>query len=258
VTGAARDYVKNRIHNDSDSWESSGMNAIPQRCLDCFVREKSLCSSMSDTELSAVSAIGRRRVVPDGHVVTWAGDASSTCANVVSGALKVTASTADGREQIVGLLFPGDFVGQPFTQEASLTVTTLTETDMCTFPRTGFERTLDAHPRMERMLLERTMEALNEARDRMLSLGRKNAQERVAGFLLEVAERAGSTDESGAIHMMIPISRGEMADYLGLTIETVSRQLTKLKTAGIIVFAKGERDCVILDRDWLDAIVNPS
>ena len=57
---------------------------------------------------------------------------------------------------------------------------------------------------------------------------------------------------------MIPISRGEMADYLGLTIETISRQLTRLKSAGVISFAKGERDCTILDRDWLGAIVNPS
>lgn len=233
------------------------MNAIPQRCHDCLVREKALCSSMSDNELAAVSEIGRRRVMPAGEVVTWAGDASSTCANVVSGALKVTASTADGREQIVGLMFPGDFVGELFKEEASLTVTTLTETDLCTFPRSRFERTLDAYPQLERMLLERTMTALNEARDRMLSLGRKNAQERIAGFLLEIADRAGTRDESGGIRFLIPISRGEMADFLGLTIETISRQLTKLKATGIIAFAKGGRECIILDRDWLAAIVNP-
>jgi CRP/FNR family transcriptional regulator len=233
------------------------MNAIPQRCHDCLVREKALCSSKSDTELVAVSDIGRRRVVPAGEVVTWAGDVSSSCANVVSGSLKVTASTADGREQIVGLMFPGDFVGELFTEEASLTVTTLTETDLCSFPRARFERTLDAHPRLERMLLERTMAALNEARERMLSLGRKNAQERIAGFLLEIAERAGTNDQSG-IRFVIPISRGEMADFLGLTIETISRQLTKLKSLEIITFAKGGRECIILDRDWLEAIVNPS
>lgn len=234
------------------------MNAIPQRCHDCLVREKALCSSMTDSELVAVSEIGRRRILPAGEVVTWAGDASTMCANVVSGALKVTASTADGREQIVGLMFPGDFVGQLFTEEASLTVTTLTETDLCSYPRTRFERTLDAHPRLERMLLERTMNALNEARERMLSLGRKNAQERIAGFLLEVANRAGIMEKDGGIRMLLPISRGEMADFLGLTIETISRQLTRLKSSGVIAFAKGGRECVIRDRGWLEAIVNPS
>jgi CRP/FNR family transcriptional regulator len=240
---------------DDRQW---GMTAVTSRCLDCQVRDTALCSSMSDGELSALSAIGRRRVLPVGQVVTWAGDTSTSCANIVRGALKVTASTADGREQIVGLLFPGDFVGQPFAEEASLTVTTLTETDLCVYPRTGFERVLDEHPRMERMLLARTMASLNEAHGRMLALGRKNAQERVAGFLLELAEHTGSRGPDGMLHVQIPISRGEMADFLGLTIETVSRQLTRLRAAGVIAFAHGERDCTICDRAQLDAIVNPT
>jgi CRP/FNR family transcriptional regulator len=213
---------------------------------------------MSDGELSALSAIGRRRVLPVGQVVTWAGDTLTSCANVVSGALKVTASTADGREQIVGLLFPGDFVGQPFAGEAPLTVTTLTETDLCIYPRAGFEQMLDKYPRMERMLLARTMASLNEAHGRMLALGRKNAQERVAGFLLELVEHAGSRGSDGLLHVQIPISRSEMADLLGLTIETVSRQLTRLRAAEVIAFAHGERDCTICDQAQLDAIVNPT
>jgi CRP/FNR family transcriptional regulator len=111
---------------------------------------------------------------------------------------------------------------------------------------------------MERMLLKRTMSSLNDARERMLRLGRQTAQERVAGFVLEVTARAGQTDEHGDLQVVLPISRGEMADFLGLTIETVSRQLTKLKTDGLIAFAKGDRICSILDRKRLEAIVNPS
>ncbi len=234
------------------------VSSVSQRCLDCLVRDKALCASMSDCELAALSALGRRREVTAGQVVTWAGDPNANCANVVSGALKVSASTADGREQIVGLLFPGDFVGQLFTAEASLTVTALTDTDLCTFPRPSFERALETYPQMERMLLERTMASLDEARERMLSLGRKDARERVADFLLELAGRTGVTDEAGRVNVLIPISRGEMAGFLGLTIETVSRHLTRLKTAGIIDFAKGERDCTILNRAALEAIINPA
>ena len=227
-------------------------------CHECLVRDTSLCSSLHDHELIALSAIGRRRTVPAGQVITWAGDVVTTFANVVSGALKVTASTPDGREQIVGLLFPGDFVGQMFTDEASLTVTALTETKMCSFPRAAFERELGSHARMERMLLERTMASLDEARERMLSLGRRNAQERVAGFIGQLAERAGLPRDDGGIHVSIPMSRGEMADLLGLTIETVSRQLTRLKAAGLITFAKGERDCLVLDSRGLDLVANPA
>lgn len=222
-----------------------------------MVRDTALCSSLDDHELLALSAIGRRRTVPPGQVITWAGDVVTTFANVVSGALKVSASTPDGREQIVGLLFPGDFVGQMFTDEASLTITALTESKMCSFPRAAFERELGTHARMERMLLERTMASLDEARERMLSLGRRNAQERVAGFVLQVADRAG-TPRDGAIHVSIPMSRGEMADLLGLTIETVSRQLTRLKAAGLITFAKGERECTVLDLHGLERVANPA
>lgn len=233
------------------------MTEVPQRCLDCLVRDTSLCASMSDCELATLSTFGRRREVGAGQVITWAGDQNSGCANVVSGALKVSASTADGREQIVGLLFPGDFVGQLFVTEASLTVTALTDTDLCTFPRASFEKALHTYPRMERLLLERTMASLDEARERMLALGRKDARERVAGFLLELAERTGLLDPTGHVRVQIPISRGEMAGFLGLTIETVSRHLTRLKTAGIIEFAKGERDCTIVNRRSLEAIANP-
>lgn len=233
------------------------MSVVPHRCLDCLVRDAALCSSMSDDELSAMSEMGRRRVVPAGQVISWAGDVSTTCANVVSGALKVTVSTSDGREQIVGLLFPGDFVGQLFADESSLTVTALTETDLCSFPRASFERLLDAHPRMERLLLQRTLASLNEARERMLSLGRKSAQERVADFVLELARHTGTPGGDAGLHVTIPISRGEMADYLGLTIETVSRQLTRLKTAGILGFSKGDRHCTILDRARLEAMAEP-
>lgn len=227
-------------------------------CHECLVRDTSLCSSLDDHELIALSAIGRRRSVPPGQVITWAGDVVTTFANVVSGALKVTASTPDGREQIVGLLFAGDFVGQMFTDEASLTVTALTETALCSFPRAAFERKLGAQPRMERMLLERTMASLDEARERMLSLGRRNAQERVAGFILQLADRSGSPRDGGGIDVSIPMSRGEVADLLGLTIETVSRQLTRLKAAGLITFAKGERDCIVSDPAGLERIANPA
>lgn len=226
-------------------------------CRECLVRDTSLCSSLTDHELHALSDLGRRRTVPQGQVVTWAGDLVTSFANVVSGALKVAAATADGREQIVGLLFAGDFVGQMFTDEASLTVTALTETSLCSFPRAGFERELDAHSPMERMVLERTVASLNEARERMLSLGRRTAQERVAGFLVQLADRSGTRRDDGATDVSIPMSRSEMADMLGLTIETISRQLTRLKAAGLILVAKGERGCSVPDLRRLRRLANP-
>jgi len=238
--------------------DRTSASCAPTRCLSCKARNSSLCAAMADGELSALHAIGRRRTLPAGQAFNWAGDRNHHCATVVEGMLKVTASTSDGREQIVGLLFPGDFVGELFADDATLTVSALCETDLCTYPRAAFERTLEDHPRMERVLLRRTLLALGDARGRMLALGRRNARERIAGFLLDLVERTGRPAASGGTRIAIPISRGEMADYLGLTIETVSRQLSQLKAAGILAFAKGDRGCTVLREASLRAILNPA
>ena len=237
-----------------ESWGT--MPPSLSRCASCAVRSTALCASMSDEDLVALHAIGRRRTVPAGQMVSWAGDEANVFANIVRGTLKVTATMADGREQIVGLLFPGDSVGQLFSVESDLTVTAIVETDLCSYPRRAFEALLDEFPRLERMLLKRTLASLNEARERMLALGRKTALERVVGFIQSLAERMGQRHGDGTVHVAIPVSRGEMADYLGLTIETVSRQLTRLRTASNIAFAGGNRDCQILDPQQLDDMVN--
>ncbi len=227
------------------------MSTVPDRCLHCTVRDESLCAGLRDHELSALSDIARRRVVAKGQVVVWAGDRSTICANLVSGVLKLATAMPDGREQTVGLLFAGDFVGDPFQEDATLTATALTETDLCVYPRARFEHVLDAHPRLERELLRRTMESLEEARGRMLTLARRNAAEKVAGFLLDIAARVPTQKGlDGAQSFDLPISRGEMAEVLGLTIETVSRQVTALKADGIVSL-HGSRGIAILDRDAL-------
>lgn len=221
---------------------------LPQRCRDCLVRDSSLCASLDDRELASLSDIGRRKTVPKGAVVSWAGDDNAMCANVVSGALKLLKSTSDGREQAVGLLFEGDFVGQPFADSNDLTAIALSDTDLCLYPRSQFERVLADRPKLERALLERTMRSLNEARDRQLTLARKGAKARIAGFLHHLAEGIGRSD------VELPMSRGDIADYLGLTIETVSRQFTDLKASGLIEVERGGRRVRILDRDGLQAL----
>ena len=214
------------------------------------MRDSALCASLADNELTELNAIARHKLLPRGQVFVWEGDSSTVCANIVSGVLKVTSMTADGREQIVGLLYAGDFVGQPFREETALTVTALSDADLCIYPRQGFEKVLDRHSKLERMLLQRTMAALDEARARMLSLGRMSAEERVAGFLLEMASRCGAESADGSFDLLL--TRGQMADVLGLTIETVSRQLTNLKVAGLIGLLAG-RGIMILDHDGLEA-----
>ncbi|MFJ7441730.1 Crp/Fnr family transcriptional regulator [Methylorubrum thiocyanatum] len=223
-------------------------------CESCPVRQRALCSCLADEELAELTGLCQRRRVTAGETVMWAGDESRICANVLSGVLKAAAVTTDGRTQIVGLFYPADFIGEPYAAEVGFTVTALTDADLCTFPRRPFERFLEQHARMENILLQRTLRALNEARARMLTLARFSAGEKVAKLLLEMAVRVGPTDgppdSDGPVTFDLPLTRGHMADVLGMTIETVSRQLTKLKSAEVIVLS-GARTVTIVDSGGL-------
>jgi CRP/FNR family transcriptional regulator len=226
-------------------------------CSDCAVRDRALCSSLDDRELQALNAIGQRRRVRPGDTIAWAGEEAAVCGNLLSGVLKLVAATADGREQIVGLLYPADFFGQPYARQTDFTLVALTDAELCVFPRAVFERVLEDHQRMERLLLQRTFESLNEARGRMLVLARKSAGEKLAGFLIDMADRAGSAGcratPDGPVTFDLPLTRGQISDVLGMTIETVSRQMTKMKDQGIIRLPGG-RAITIADQNALSAL----
>lgn len=226
-------------------------------CADCRVRDTALCNSLSDTELLQLNAISRHVVLESAATLMWAGEDAAICGNVLSGILKMTAVTADGSEQIVGLLYPGDFVGRPHAGESPFSISAVTDSQLCIFPRALFRSMLGDHVAMERLLLDRTMAALDEARSRMLMLARGSAAEKLAGFLVEMADRsvaAGGTDCAGADRidapgttLDLPLSRGQIANILGLTIETVSRQMTQFRASGLIDLPGGRR-VTILDR----------
>lgn len=220
-----------------------------QVCDSCAVRDAALCGSLDDGELAELHRIGRRRRVGRGETIAWAGEESRNCANILSGLFKLSASTADGREQTVGLLYPADFMGRPYAARTDYNVTALSEAEICVFPRSAFEETLERHGSLERELLRRTLTTLDEARARQLMLARQSAEERIARFLLDMAKKMGGSRSTpdGPQTFDLPLSRGAIADVLGLTIETVSRQMTKLKAAGIIALPGG-RAVTILRR----------
>jgi CRP/FNR family transcriptional regulator len=169
--------------------------------------------------------------------------------------LKLSTSTVDGREQIVGVVYPSDFIGRPFGKTTPHSVTALSDAQVCMFTRSAFDDFAGDHPELEHKLLERTLTELDRARNWMLLLGRKSAGERVATFLLEMADRLENNGcEHDFLHgpkFELPLSRQQIADLLGLTIETVSRQLTRLRQAGIIDLPD-RRSVIILDRGAME------
>ena len=187
----------------------------------------------------------------------WEDDDSLLVANVIEGVLKLTTSTEDGREQIVGVAYPADFIGRPFGQTSRASVVALTDARVCVFARNDFDRFAREHPELEHKLLERTLAELDRTRSWMMLLGRKTASEKSATFLLDKSDRFGdvgcSPVRTPARLFTLPFSRQQVADLLGLTIETVSRQFTRLKQDGVIGLPS-RREVEVIDRSALEAL----
>ncbi|MET0314486.1 MAG: Crp/Fnr family transcriptional regulator, partial [Hansschlegelia sp.] len=184
------------------------------------------------------------------------GDAESIdhYSNILSGVVKLTKTLPDGRQQIVGLQFAPDFLGRPFRKESQVTAQAATDVELCSFPRRAMERMLAEQPGLEHRLLEQTLKELDQAREWMVMLGRKTASEKVASFLLMIARNIDPTapPQQHYAAFDLPLSRAEIADFLGLTIETVSRQLTKLRGEGVIRI-ENNRHVIVPDLGRLSA-----
>lgn len=226
-------------------------------CSQCVVRNSAICAALMPDELEVLGQLGRKQRVSKGQTLVWEGDDSIIVANVIGGVLKVSMSIADGREQIVGVVFPGDFIGRPFGQKSPYSVTALGDAELCIFSRSNFDAFARNHPELEHKLLQRTLEELDRAREWMLLLGKKAADERIATLLLEMSSRLGekgcSDVQDGLDSFELPLDRQQMGDLLGLTIETVSRQLSRLKADGIIALPD-RRMVAIQDRARLEDI----
>lgn len=224
-------------------------------CATCIVRNRAICASLDAAELAALGKMGRRQKVRAGQTLLWEGDGAPVVANVLEGVLKLVVSTADGREQIVGIVFPSDFIGRPFGKESPYSVTAMTDAEVCIFNRNNFDDFASSHPDLQQKLLRRTLDELDRARHWMMLLGRKSASEKVASFLLEMSERlSGQGCQSGARNgFELPFGRQQIADILGLTIETTSRQLTKMRVDGVVDLPS-RREIVINDRAAMEVM----
>jgi len=153
--------------------------------------------------------------------------------NVISGSVKIYKLMSDGRRQIVGFLFPGDFLGLSQSEVYAYSAESITDTELCRFPRSGLEDLVNRIPALERRFLGVAVNELAVAQDQMLLLGRKTAMEKVTSFLLMLSKRAKSRGQPEN-PIFMPMTRSDLGDYLGLTMETVSRAMSQLKADGVI------------------------
>ncbi len=217
---------------------------LRERCADCTIRHRAVCSYCGADELAVLDAIKFYRSYEPGQEIVAAGEEADFLGSVVDGVVALSKTMADGRRQTVGLMFPSDFVGRPMRPAAPYDATAVTRVRLCLFVRSRFERLVREVPSLEKRLLEMTLDELDAARDWLLLLGRKTAQEKIATFLTILARRAAALENrrpEDGLSFELPLSREAIGEYLGLTIETVSRQMTNLRKMGVIELADARR-----------------
>lgn len=202
-------------------------------CDACRARPLSVCSSIDEGHLNRLDALAEHLSLSAGDALTRADDPARHVFNITSGSVRVYKLLSDGRRQITGFLFAGDFLGLATGDTYVFSAEAIEPVTACRFRKSDYRTLIRETPALETMLLARATHELVAAQNQMLLLGRKTALERVSTFLLELpAHDPARRGPEGRVHL--PMTRSEIADYLGLTIETVSRVFTRLKTQGVI------------------------
>jgi CRP/FNR family transcriptional regulator, nitrogen fixation regulation protein len=218
-----------------------------------FSRVQSVQSSIARSgrldELVALEQLGTRRSFAHDAEIYAEGDRADCWFKVISGTVRICKLMADGRRHIAEFFYAGDCFGLDGVDERAFAAEAVSEVTVMRFTRAATEQLIYERPELARRLCNMTLRNLAHAQTRLLLLGRMTAAERVASFLLELSERR---DVRRVLD--VPMSRNDIADYLGLTIETVCRVLTALKRDGAIAIPTPHR-IEICDRDALEAVI---
>lgn len=225
----------------------------PILCQSCEARHKGICGVLSSTQLIELSKHTTKSSYASDTGIVAVGQPITRHSNIMSGVVKLSKLMADGRQQIVGLQFAPDFLGRPFSKETILTAEAATDVRVCSFSARVLDRMIEETPELEHRLHEQALRELDEARDWLLTLGRKTAQEKLASFFYLIATHSDPDAKFLAVSAIfdIPLKRVDIADFLGLTAETVSRQIAKLRFSGLIAFHNNNRSFQVPDLNKL-------
>ena len=218
-------------------------------CSDCNIRYRAVCATCDGAELKRLEEIKYYRSFDAGQSIMFEGDEMRFVASVVTGAARLSRTLPDGRLQMLGLLLPSDFIGRPGREYVSHDVEAIQDVTLCCFRRKPFEELVANTPHIGQRLLAMSLDELDVAREWMMLLGRKTAREKITCLLAMIGRRTASLHlqpVADGLSFEMPMSREAMGEYLGLTIETVSRQMTALRKDGIITL-EGSRTITIPD-----------
>ena len=223
---------------------------VPKLCQSCDVRHKGMCGALNANELMDFAKFTRLVKISAGDVLLQEQGPIRSYANVMRGVLKLTKTMADGRQQIVGLQFAPDFVGRLHQDESPVRVEACSDVEVCSITTNALRKMLEENPTLEAKLLHQALREVDQAREWMLALGRKTAHEKVASFLMMMVRQIDPFAGGATTAFDLPLTRAEIGDFLGLTIGTVSRELTRLRRAGVIQISS-HRHIDVLDLEAL-------
>lgn len=214
--------------------ECKGGVSQPRSCDLCEVREQSICADLGPREFAQVEKLMARRLVPKNKAIMSEGEPNDSLYVVVQGSFRLTKHLEDGRRQVTGFLFKGDFAGVRPTDASAYTADALQDSLVCLFPHRYLEEVSTTSPGVKDRLIARGQTEYHKAQDHIVLLGKKTAEERVVSFIELLNRNIGEDNANGYRDVPLPMSRQDIADYLGLRLETLSRTLTGLKKKSLI------------------------
>ena len=209
-----------------------------------------LCRDMERQVATRMAQQGSLLKVQTDHIIFHEGDEADSVYEIVKGMVKLYKLLPDGRRQITGFISSGDLMGLAHDQSFVHTAEAVTDLVLFRIPKARFERFVVEVPGLARALLKAAQDELHLANEQLLLLGRKTASERIASFLMSMCLRFGEDAQVPWYLVPLFMRRSDIADYLGLTIETVSRSLSRLKRDGVIKDVHGGRS-LLVDHDRL-------
>ncbi|MET1162440.1 MAG: Crp/Fnr family transcriptional regulator, partial [Pseudoxanthomonas sp.] len=218
----------------------------------CVVRHLAVCEALSAMRADALDAMAGDVRLQAGQMLAREGDVRRYVFTVTSGALRRIRVLPDGRRLVAGFLMPGDFIGFSGASHYRHSIEAISDSVLCSIAQADMRGLCELHPGLEHELLERACVELDATRNNLMALARMTPLERLAGFLLDMAARRQRQGIAGN-DLVLPMTRADIADYLGLTVETVSRSFTKLRQDGMIA-ASDPHHIGLLDSERLRAL----
>ena len=208
------------------------------RCSACAVRSLSICGALDQDDLVEFERITRHVQLTPNEALFTAGQIARSVHNVTLGVARLYKLLPDGRRQVIGFALPGDFLGTSPSDRYSYSADAINSVSVCRLPREAFTHFIEQRPHFLMRINEFAARELMLAQEQMLLLGRRTAEEKVASFLVGWRERLAHIGDKRPT-IALPMSRQDIADHLGLTIETVSRTLTRFEREKMLIIVAG-------------------